>query len=59
MPVHAATKNGRPGYQYGERGAVYTYTPGNEASRKHAKMMAERQGYAIEKSMEREGKREK
>lgn len=50
MPVKATTKNGKPGYKYGESGAVYTYTPGNEASRERAKEKAAKQGRAIEMS---------
>lgn len=57
MPVHRTTKGGKPGYQYGERGAVYTYTPGNEASRKRAKEKAAVQGYAIKQSQTRRGER--
>lgn len=57
MPVHPATKDGKPGYQYGESGRVYTYTPGDEESRKRAKERAAIQGYAIQKSQERRGER--
>lgn len=54
MPVRRTTKNGRPAYQYGTSGAKYTYTPGNEASRKRAKQKAILQGEAIKKSGYRE-----
>lgn len=47
MPVRRTTKNGKPAYQYGQSGAKYTYTAGNEASRARAKAKAERQGRAI------------
>ncbi len=46
MPVHETTKNGKPAYQWGKHGAKYTYTPGNEASRKAAKKKAIKQGLA-------------
>jgi SPP1 gp7 family putative phage head morphogenesis protein len=48
MPVHPASEDGKPGYRWGETGKVYTYTRGNEASRRRAKMLAARQGRAIE-----------
>lgn len=48
MPVQACRSNHKPGYQYGETGRCYTYTPGNEASRKRAKRKAYLQGAAIE-----------
>lgn len=48
MPVKAATKNGKPGYRYGESGAVYTYTPGDKASRERAKEKAAKQGRAVQ-----------
>lgn len=50
MPVQAATKNGKPGYRYGDSGHVYTYEPGNERSRERARENAARQGRAIEMS---------
>ena len=37
MPIHRTTKNGKPAMQYGTRGAKYTYTAGNKASREAAK----------------------
>jgi hypothetical protein len=48
MPVKATTKNGKPGYKYGASGKVYTYTPGDPASRERAKKKAAKQGRAIE-----------
>ena len=46
MPVHRTTSNGKPAYQWGQSGAKYTYTPGNEESRRRAKAKAEAQGRA-------------
>ena len=50
MPVRHVTEKGRPGYQYGSTGKVYTYTPGNAEERRKAKRNAELQGRAIEAS---------
>jgi hypothetical protein len=47
MPIQRTTQNGKPGYRYGEAGKVYTYSPGNAASRKAAKKKAIKQGLAI------------
>jgi hypothetical protein len=47
MPVQSCTKDGKPGYKYGEGGACYTYTPGNKASRDAAYSKAVKQGQAI------------
>ncbi len=47
MPVKRTTKNGKPAYQYGDSGKKYTYTSGNEASRRRAKRKATEQGQAI------------
>jgi len=49
MPVQDCNKDGKPGYKYGEEGFCYTYTAGNEASRKAAKQKAYLQAAAIEK----------
>ena len=49
MPIHKATKNGKPGFQWGQHGAVYVYMPGNAASRERAKQKAVRQAVAISK----------
>lgn len=48
MPVQRTTKDGKPGYRWGSKGKVYTYTPGNKSSTEKAKKKAERQGRAIE-----------
>lgn len=48
MPLQRVRKNGKPGYRWGDSGAVYTYTPGDAASREAAKAKADRQGRAIE-----------
>ena len=50
MPVHSCQENGKPGYQWGSKGKCYTYTPGNDASRKRAKAKAEAQGRAARAS---------
>jgi hypothetical protein len=47
MPVHRTTKNGKPAYKWGKSGKAYTYTAGNEASRKRAKQKAIDQGVAV------------
>jgi hypothetical protein len=49
MPVQDCREDGKPGYKYGDEGFCYTYTPGNEKSRKSAKQKAYLQGVAIEK----------
>lgn len=54
MPIKKCTKNGKPGYKYGDAGKCYTYTPDNEESRKRAKGKAETQGYVIRKHSEKE-----
>jgi hypothetical protein len=58
MPVHPCHENGKPGYQWGGHGKCYTYTPGNEASRKRAKAKAESQGQAAHASGYRGGENE-
>lgn len=50
MPVEHATKDGKPGYRWGKHGHVYTYTPGDEASKARAKRKALEQGQAIKAS---------
>lgn len=50
MPIERATKGGKPGYRYGDTGKVYTYKPGNAASRLAAKKQAIKQGLAIAQS---------
>lgn len=47
MPVKACTLEGKPGYQYGDAGKCYTYSPGDEEGRKEAKRKAYVQGSAI------------
>ena len=48
MPVKQCSENGQPGYKFGDAGKCYTYTPGDEASRKRAKEKAHKQGAAME-----------
>ena len=47
MPVRKVTKDGKPGYQWGMTGKVYTYTSGDKESRERAKKKAEKQGQAV------------
>lgn len=47
MPVMECNEGEKPGYKYGNEGACYTYTPGDEESRKRAKQKAYVQGAAI------------
>jgi hypothetical protein len=47
MPVQECNLEEKPGYQWGDGGKCYTYTPGDEESRKDAKRKAYVQGYAI------------
>ena len=56
MPIKSCTKNGKPGYKYGDNGACYTYTANNKASRDSAHAKAVRQGQAIKSSQARAGK---
>ena len=46
MPVHSCQRDGKPGYQWGGKGKCYTYTKGNEASKKAAHKKAQKQGVA-------------
>lgn len=48
MPVKNCRENGKPGFKWGNSGKCYTYTPGNEQSRKRARDKAVRQGRAIQ-----------
>ncbi len=47
MPVSSCQKNGKPGFRWGRSGKCYTYTRGNETSRKEAIAKAQKQGAAI------------
>lgn len=47
MPVKPCSDGGKPGYKYGDSGHCYTYTKGDEESRKRAKQKAHIQGGAI------------
>jgi hypothetical protein len=47
MPIQECSRDGKPGYQWGESGKCYTYASGNEEARKEAKRKAYIQGYAI------------
>lgn len=48
MPIKSCTKNGKSGYKWGDNGACYTGKDG--------KKKALKQGVAIEKSKQREGR---
>ncbi len=47
MPVSSCQKDGKPGFRWGRQGKCYTYTYGNEVSRKNAIAKAQKQGAAI------------
>lgn len=47
MPVQECQTENQPGYRWGESGACYPYTAGNEASRQRAYDKATQQGRAI------------
>lgn len=53
MPIQPCNKDGKPGFRWGQSGACYTYTPGNNAARKAARAKAARQGRAVEASKAR------
>lgn len=46
MPVRRVIVDGRPGYRWGDRGKVYRYVEGDEASRSRAYALAAAQGAA-------------
>jgi len=46
MPVGRCSENGKSGWRWGEQGKCYTYTSGDKASEKAAKLKAIRQGLA-------------
>lgn len=50
MPVQPCSKDGKPGFQFGESGACYTYTSGDSASMKEAKAKAHKQEIAARAS---------
>ena len=58
MPVRRTTYKGKPGFQWGSSGKVYTYTQGNAEEERKAKRRAELQGRAIEASKRYKPKRE-
>ncbi len=59
MPVKECNNEGRPGYKWGDSGACYTYSPGDETGRRRAQMKARMQGQAIAFSRAREAGRSK
>jgi hypothetical protein len=48
MPIKSCKLDNKPGYKWGDEGKCYTYTPGDETSRKAAKKKAIKQGLAVE-----------
>jgi len=56
MPVQKCKSEGKPGFKWGESGKCYTYSPGNESSRKAARKKAAEQGRAIKASQKRRKK---
>ena len=47
MPVRRTTHKGKPGFQWGSSGKVYTYTQGNAEEEQEAKRRAGFQGHYI------------
>lgn len=47
MPIQSCHARGKPGFKWGSQGKCYTYTSGNERSRKRAIEKAQTQGRAI------------
>lgn len=52
MPIKKCSSKGKPGYKYGDSGKCYTYTAGNQTSRKKAKSKALKQARAIKRSQQ-------
>lgn len=50
MPVNACSKDGKPGFKFGESGTCYTYNSNDPASRKRAKEKAHQQEVAARAS---------
>jgi len=50
MPVQECQEDNKPGFKWGITGKCYTYTEGDDASRKKARENAGEQGRAIEAS---------
>jgi hypothetical protein len=50
MPVQSCSNNGKPGFKFGDSGMCYTYTAGNESSKKRAKAKARLQEIAARAS---------
>jgi hypothetical protein len=48
MPIQSCTQDGKPGYRWGNTNKCWTYTPGDEASRKEAKRQVVKQALVIE-----------
>lgn len=50
MPIKQCRREGKPGYKWGDEGKCYTYSSGDEASRKRARKKALAQARAIKQS---------
>lgn len=48
MPIQSCSLGGKPGFQWGDGGTCYTYTPGDKASMDAAKAKCAKQAAAIE-----------
>lgn len=57
MPLNRCMKDGKPGYRWGsgDGAKCYTYTVGNEESRKRARKKAMEQAAAIEANKKGDG----
>lgn len=47
MPIQKCSRDGKPGFKWGEHGKCYTYTPGSKHEKELAKALALKQGRAI------------
>jgi hypothetical protein len=47
VPIKQCSEGGKPGYKWGDQGACYTYSPGDDAGRAKARVKAGMQGEAI------------
>lgn len=48
MPIKKCTKDGKPGFKWGDEGKCYTYTSNDPESRRRARQLAEQQMRAIQ-----------
>jgi len=59
MPIKKCTKDGKPGFKFGDSGFCYIFTPNNPTSRLKARKKAEKQGRAIEANHRDDKKKKK